>query len=64
MKTKPRKIAAVIELDLQELKYLLHGIAKASYAETMRGGNRDYYTEDLHDRVKTKLGNALASLES
>ena len=56
------KLAAVLELNRQELEYLLRCIAAESklYVST---GSRDFYAEDLHDKVKAKLGNSLASFE-
>lgn len=62
VKTKPKKLAAILELNKQELKYLLCGVAELSKTYITHC-SRDYNTEDLHDKIKTKLEIALASFE-
>jgi len=62
MKTKPKKLAAILELNKQELKYLLCGVAELSKTYIAHC-SRDYNTEDLHDTVKKKLETALGSFE-
>ena len=57
MKNKPKKLAAMLELNPQELKYLLRGVEELSKAYIAHS-NRDFNTEDLHDKVKKKLENA------
>ena len=52
MKIKPqlKKLAALLELDKQELKYLLFSLDKMPY-----------HTEELHEKIKMKLDIALNS---
>lgn len=56
-------ISRVLELNAQELKYLLCSVKELSRAYVFQGGSRDYNTEDLHDAVKKKLETALGSFE-
>jgi hypothetical protein len=60
MKNQQKKIASVVELNKQELKYLLCGVGELSKTYIAHC-NRDFNTEDLHDKVKAKLETALAS---
>lgn len=60
---KPKKLAATLELNYQELKYLLRSVAELSRACVAHGGSRDYNMEDLHEAVKKKLEIAVGSFE-
>lgn len=62
MKNKPKKLAAVIELNRQELKYLLRGVDELAKVYISHC-SRDFNTEDLHENVKKKLEIALGSFE-
>ena len=62
MKSQPKKLAAVLELNKQELKYLLCGVGELSKTYIAHC-SRDFNTEDLHDKVKKKLEIALNGLE-
>lgn len=62
MKAKPKKLAAVVELNSQELKYLLCGLGELSKTY-IAYCSRDYNTEELHDQVKNKLETALGSFQ-
>lgn len=59
-KNHPKKLAAYLELNKQELKYILNGIAALN---KIYSPSRDYSAEDLHDKLKVKLDNALVLLE-
>jgi len=63
MKNQPKKLAAILELNKQELKYLLYGVSELSKTYIAHC-SRDYNTEDLHEAVKKKLEIALGSFES
>ncbi len=62
MKQKPKKLAAFVEVDHAEIKYLLlaMGAQNRAYVST---GSRDFYAEELHDKIREKLTKALESLE-
>jgi len=60
---QPKKLAAVLELNKQELKYLSCGIQELSRSYTAHHCGRDFDMEDLHDTVKKKLETALEALE-
>jgi hypothetical protein len=57
---KPKKLAAVLEFDKPELEYLLRCmLAEAKFY--VRSGSRDFYAEELFERVKKKLEVAAGS---
>jgi hypothetical protein len=58
MKTKPKKLAAVLEMDRQELKYLLWSLSQRRLEVS-----RDYNAEEQHDKLKIKIEAALNSME-
>lgn len=62
MKNKPKKLAAILELNPQELKYLLRGVEELSRVYISHC-SRDYHTEDLHETVKKKIETAIGSFE-
>lgn len=62
MKNKPKKLAAVLELSRQELKYLSRGVEELAKVYISHC-SRDFNTEDLHESVKKKLEIALGSFE-
>lgn len=62
MKNKPKKLAAILELNPQELKYLLRGVGELSRVY-ISNCSRDFNTEDLHESVKKKLEMAISSFE-
>ena len=60
MKNKPKKLAAVLEFDKRELEYLLRCMAAESKLY-VSSGSRDFYAEELFEKVKKKLENAVES---
>jgi hypothetical protein len=60
MKQKPKKLAADVLLDHAELKYLLMAIDGTNRVHTC---SRDFYAEELQEKIKEKLTKALDSLE-
>lgn len=51
-----KKLAAVLELNQQELKYLLHGLTHLDRYYNV--GNRDFTREEMHEKLKAKLEKA------
>lgn len=58
MKQKPKAIAALVEMDRAELKYLLLAMSAQNRAY-VNTGSRDFYAEELHDKIREKLTKAL-----
>lgn len=58
MKQKLKKLATLVEMDRAELKYLLVAMAAQNRAY-INTGSRDFYAEELHDKIKEKLTKAL-----
>ena len=56
-----KKLAAILELNYQELKYLLHGISNLD--KHYLSDPRDYTREDLAEKLKNKLEKALTNVE-
>ncbi len=57
MKNKPKKLAAILELDKKELKYLIHGVKLMA-----KEYNQDY-DKSLHDKIEIKLETAINSFD-
>lgn len=53
------KIAALVELNAQELKYLLHALTKLDAHYNV--GSRDFNREEMHEKLQTKLEKAASS---
>jgi len=53
------KIAAIVELNAQELKYLLHALTKLDAHYNV--GSRDFNREEMHEKLQTKLEKAASS---
>lgn len=56
-----RKIAASLELNAQELKYLLHGLQRLDMHYS--SGSRDFDREDMSEKLKAKLEKASVDLK-
>jgi hypothetical protein len=56
-----RKIAAILELNAQELKYLLHGLKQLDMH--YNAGSRDFNREEMHEKLQQKLEKASVDLK-